>query len=71
MNVQQSNQRTQEQLNVAFRSPKRITITVPYGAYQRLQARSDQEGRSMSNLAAYILESAIDGQIDTKGRVHQ
>lgn len=42
----------------AFRKPKRITITVPDAAYQRLLERSDREGRSLSNLAAFLLESA-------------
>lgn len=42
-----------------FRSPKRITITLPYGAYQRLLERSQREGRSLSNLAAFLLESAV------------
>jgi hypothetical protein len=40
-----------------FRTPKRITITLPYGTYQRLIDRSDLEGRSLSNLAAYLLET--------------
>lgn len=43
----------------AFRSPKRISITVPYGAYQRLLECSDQQGRSLSNLAAFLLESNL------------
>ena len=43
----------------AFRSPKRITITLPYDAYQRLQERCDREGRSLSNLAAFLLENAL------------
>lgn len=43
----------------AFRSPKRISITVPYGAYRRLLDRSDQEGRSLSNLAAFLLETVL------------
>lgn len=30
-----------------LRSPKRITITVPYAAYQNLLERSDLEGRSL------------------------
>lgn len=42
----------------AFRKPKRITITVPDAAYRRLLERGDREGRSLSNLAAYLLESA-------------
>jgi len=47
----------------AFRAPKRITITVPYGAYQRLLERSSLEGRSLSNLAAFLLESAIGARL--------
>lgn len=47
------------QTNPAFRAPRRITITVPYGAYQRLLERSELEGRSLSNLAAYLLEHAM------------
>jgi hypothetical protein len=43
-----------------FRSSRRITITVPHHAFSVLQERSDQEGRSLSNLAAYLLESSID-----------
>ncbi len=42
-----------------FHSPKRITITLSYGAYQRLLHRSQLEGRSLSNLAAFLLESAM------------
>ena len=49
------------QANPAFRSPRRITITLPYGAYQRLLERSELEGRSLSNLAAYLLEHAMSG----------
>lgn len=45
--------------DLAVRSPKRITITVPYGAYQRLLERSQREGRSLSNLAAFLLETAV------------
>ena len=46
-------------VNPAFRSPRRITVTVPYGAYQLLMERSTQEGRSLSNLAAFLLESGL------------
>jgi len=41
------------------RSPRRVTITVPYALYAELQARSDQQGRSLSNLAAFLLETAV------------
>lgn len=41
------------------RSPRRVTITVPYVLYAELLARSDQQGRSLSNLAAFLLEAAV------------
>jgi len=44
----------------AFRSPRRITITLPHNAFCALQERSDVEGRSLSNLAAYLIESSLD-----------
>ncbi len=43
----------------AFRTPRRLTITIPYGTYRELIERSDEQGRSLSNLAAYLLESAL------------
>jgi hypothetical protein len=43
----------------AFRKPVRITITLSHSTFDQLQRRSDQEGRSLSNLSAYLLESAI------------
>jgi hypothetical protein len=46
-------------LQVSFRKPVRITITVPHSTHSALEDRSDQEGRSLSNLAAYILENAM------------
>lgn len=39
------------------RNPQRITITVSWSMHQWLLDRSDQEGRSLSNLAAHLLES--------------
>lgn len=53
---------TAVQVSPAFRAPRRITITVPYGAYQRLLERSELEGRSLSNLAAFLLENAMGRQ---------
>jgi hypothetical protein len=41
------------------RSPRRVTITVPYALYSELLVRSDQQGRSLSNLAAFLIEGAI------------
>lgn len=43
----------------AFRTPRRLTITIPYCTYEQLLERSDEQGRSLSNLAAYLLESAL------------
>lgn len=45
---------------VNFRSPKRISITVSNATYDSLVRRSDREGRSLSNLAAYLLEASTD-----------
>ncbi len=43
----------------AFRSSQRISITLPHHVARCLQQRCDDEGRSLSNLAAYLLESSI------------
>lgn len=45
---------------LASRKPKRVSITVAQTVLDRLQQRSDEEGRSTSNLAAYLLEMALD-----------
>jgi hypothetical protein len=41
----------------AFRKPRRISITVPENVYNKLAECSTLEGRSISNLAAYLLEN--------------
>lgn len=38
---------------------RRLTITIPFSAYTRLVDRSLKEGRSISNLAALLLEDAL------------
>lgn len=43
-----------------FRSSQRLTITVAYSTLDALVERSSREGRSLSNLAAYLLESSLD-----------
>ena len=43
-----------------FRSSVRLTITVAYATLDALVERSSREGRSLSNLAAYLLESSLD-----------
>lgn len=42
-----------------FRKPVRVTITLPHNIYQHLKRRSDEEGRSLSNLAAFLLEKSL------------
>lgn len=46
-------------LAACFRHPRRITITLPHHVACNLQNRSDDEGRSLSNLAAFLLEWAL------------
>ena len=46
--------------NPAFRSSQRLTITVPQATLEALANRSSSEGRSLSNLAAYLLETSLD-----------
>ena len=48
---------------VSLRSSKRLTITVAESVLESLNERSNREGRSLSNLAAYLLESALEKQI--------
>jgi hypothetical protein len=41
------------------RVPTRVTITVPYRVFMALRDRADREGRSTSNLAAFLLERTL------------
>lgn len=41
-----------------LRKPQRVTATLPWHLVQCLQARADEEGRSLSNLLAFLLEGA-------------
>ena len=42
--------------SVLTRKPQRLTITVSWSVYQSLIDASDEQGRSISNMAAYWLE---------------
>jgi hypothetical protein len=42
------------------RKPCRVTVTIPWSLRQQLEKRSDHEGRSLSNLIAYLLELSLD-----------
>jgi len=50
-----SNQRRQ-----CFRKPVRLTATVSASVQERLILYSEEQGRSVSNLIAYILEEGLD-----------
>lgn len=42
-----------------FRAPRRISITIPYAVYAHLIDVSDEQGRSLSNYAAHVLELSM------------
>jgi hypothetical protein len=44
----------------AFRRSERLTATLPYSVARLLEQRAQHEGRSMSNLVAYLLEQALE-----------
>lgn len=43
----------------ANRRPRRLSITLPANVFKELERRSTLEGRSLSNLAAYVLEAGM------------
>lgn len=44
------------------RRPQRVTISMSWQLRQRLQSRADEEGRSLSNLLAFLLEQGMASQ---------
>jgi hypothetical protein len=46
-------------MSAIFRKPRRLTITVSQYVMERLQQCSDQQGRSLSNYAAFLLETSL------------
>ena len=42
-----------------FRKPVRISITLAHSIYMELERKSDEQGRSLSNLAAYLSEGSL------------
>lgn len=49
------------------RKPQRLTITVSWSVYQSLIEASDEQGRSISNMAAYWLGlPRFRGQVDRR-----
>ena len=51
-----------DRFHVLQRQPRRISITLSHQVYQTLLGRSEEEGRSMSNLCAFLLEDALHQQ---------
>jgi hypothetical protein len=43
-------------LEILKRSTQRMSISVPYELQRRLQCQADLDGRSLSNLCAFLLE---------------
>lgn len=48
-----------ERLRLLQRQPRRITITLSYHVHEALLSRSEEEGRSVSNLCAFLLEESL------------
>ena len=48
-----------ERLRMMQRQPRRITITLSYHVHEALLTRSEEEGRSVSNLCAFLLEDSL------------
>jgi len=51
---------TPDKDELALRRSQRMTITVSYGVLTKLERRALEEGRSLSNLSAYLLERAFE-----------
>jgi hypothetical protein len=43
-----------------FRKPQRITFTINHSTHERLSELSYEQGRSLSNLVAYLVELRLD-----------
>jgi hypothetical protein len=48
-----------DRLRILQRQPRRISITLSFHVHEELLKRSEEEGRSMSNLCAFLLEDAL------------
>jgi hypothetical protein len=54
-----------ERLRLLQRQPRRITITLSYHVHEALLSRSEEEGRSVSNLCAFLLEESLRHPLGT------
>ncbi len=48
-----------DRFRIMQRQPQRISVTLNFGVHQALLKRSEEEGRSMSNLCAFLLEESL------------
>jgi hypothetical protein len=48
-----------DRIRVLQRQPRRVSITLSYQVHEALLTRSEEEGRSLSNLCAFLLEDAL------------
>lgn len=46
-------------VSLATASPRRLSVTLPLHAYRLLERLSFEQGRSMSNLAAFLIETGL------------
>lgn len=44
--------------------PVRVSITMPYRVFTALTVRADREGRSTSNLGAFLLEQVLSSETE-------
>jgi hypothetical protein len=52
----------------AHRKPVRISITICHSTYSELERKSTYMGRSISNLAAYLIESSLESLYPQSGK---
>lgn len=51
-----------DRLARAKRSPKRVCVTLNHTLHERVLAASLEQGRSLSNLCAHLIESAMEAK---------
>jgi hypothetical protein len=51
---------TLDRIPPAKRSSYRISVTIPFNVYSFIVELSSEQGRSISNLIAYLLERQVD-----------
>jgi hypothetical protein len=57
------------QINHLFRKPRRVSVSLPQQVVNDLVEMADQQGRSLSNIAAFLLETRLR-EIQSDNRYH-